>query len=425
MENTVVVKAGFELDRRGLKSTDSRNIEAEAMLGGREKKEPGSSGHESSEETPSRPSRKSGSSGKVKRSSIVLPKAQFEILQERIKTEIENLKYLESTIACDGEARSADDGDENNDEDEEEETEKKEKDEKDEKDEEDEEEDLGSDIQFLPECERKEMLSKKNRDKLSTRRKGDSKLLKTKVNRILAMETERSSAEIVTIDLTDEGSPPPVDVKEKTDRGAGSGSGSEPDLNIGAKIDWGDREKPQGKEKSLVSLAIDRSKLTSETTRKITDIQNRISRSLSIGLGRKEPEGDAETNKNKNIGDSPEDAEIVELSRLRCTSERTEVVADRERRRKRRCADYPGFAFGSSIFSSDTMMKFSIIRNELHNIMNTQLKRVCTCSCCAFRSHRTGLFQKNYFQKVEPTIIAACVASLPTYVKSGRSETYQ
>lgn len=72
-----------------------------------------------------------------------------------------------------------------------------------------------------------------------------------------------------------------------------------------------------------------------------------------------------------------EDPETEELARLRCTSERTEVIAEREiRKRGRRCADYPGLAFGSSIFSSDTLMKFSIIRNELHNIMNTQLKRV-------------------------------------------------
>ncbi|RZC41626.1 hypothetical protein BDFB_007710 [Asbolus verrucosus] len=75
-----------------------------------------------------------------------------------------------------------------------------------------------------------------------------------------------------------------------------------------------------------------------------------------------------------------EDPELEELSRLRCTSERAEVVAEREtRRRGRRCADYPGLAFASSIFSSDTLMKFSIIRNELHNIMNTQLKRVGFC----------------------------------------------
>ncbi|XP_017770631.1 PREDICTED: tropomyosin isoform X2 [Nicrophorus vespilloides] len=70
-----------------------------------------------------------------------------------------------------------------------------------------------------------------------------------------------------------------------------------------------------------------------------------------------------------------EDPETEELSRLRCTSERTEVVAERETRRRRRCADYPGLAFGSSIFSSDTLMKFSIIKNEIQNIMNTQLKR--------------------------------------------------
>lgn len=72
-----------------------------------------------------------------------------------------------------------------------------------------------------------------------------------------------------------------------------------------------------------------------------------------------------------------DDPETLELARLRCPSERTEVIAEREtRRRQRRCADYPGLAFGSSMFSSDSMMKFSIIKNELHNIMNTQLKRV-------------------------------------------------
>ncbi|XP_066603146.1 uncharacterized protein Tm1 isoform X4 [Prorops nasuta] len=70
-----------------------------------------------------------------------------------------------------------------------------------------------------------------------------------------------------------------------------------------------------------------------------------------------------------------EDPEIAELAKLRCPSERTEVRAEREARRRKRCADYPGLAFGSSIFSSDTMMKFSVIRNELQNIMGNQLKR--------------------------------------------------
>jgi hypothetical protein len=44
--------------------------------------------------------------------------------------------------------------------------------------------------------------------------------------------------------------------------------------------------------------------------------------------------------------------------------------------RTNRCADYPGLAFGSAMFGSDTMMKFNIIKNELHNIMRSQLKRV-------------------------------------------------
>ncbi|XP_058447240.1 uncharacterized protein LOC131427772 isoform X12 [Malaya genurostris] len=69
------------------------------------------------------------------------------------------------------------------------------------------------------------------------------------------------------------------------------------------------------------------------------------------------------------------DPDAAEWAKLRCTSERTEVIAEREHRRQKRCADYPGLAFGRSIFSSDTMMKFNIIRNELHNIMKTQLKR--------------------------------------------------
>lgn len=73
------------------------------------------------------------------------------------------------------------------------------------------------------------------------------------------------------------------------------------------------------------------------------------------------------------------DAETEELSKLRCQSVRTEVLAEKFRR-KNRCADYPGFGFASSVFSSDTMMKFNIIKNELHNIMNNQLKRVSRLS---------------------------------------------
>ncbi|XP_048514883.1 protein CASP isoform X3 [Athalia rosae] len=70
-----------------------------------------------------------------------------------------------------------------------------------------------------------------------------------------------------------------------------------------------------------------------------------------------------------------EDPELAELAKMRCPSERTEVQAEKEARRRKRCADYPGLAFGCSIFSSDTMMKFSLIKNELQNIMGNQLKR--------------------------------------------------
>ncbi|XP_066993246.1 tropomyosin isoform X5 [Anabrus simplex] len=85
---------------------------------------------------------------------------------------------------------------------------------------------------------------------------------------------------------------------------------------------------------------------------------------------RSEADGSSHSDEEEN-----QDPEIEELARLRCSSERTEVIAERETRRRRRCADYPGFAFGSSIFGSDTLMKFNIIRNELQNIKNSQLKR--------------------------------------------------
>ena len=80
-----------------------------------------------------------------------------------------------------------------------------------------------------------------------------------------------------------------------------------------------------------------------------------------------------------------EDAETTEFwSKLRCGSLRTEEVAEREKQRQermknrqsRQSSGYPGLAFGSAMFGSDTTMKFNIIKNELHNIMRSQLKRV-------------------------------------------------
>lgn len=64
---------------------------------------------------------------------------------------------------------------------------------------------------------------------------------------------------------------------------------------------------------------------------------------------------------------------------LTCSSEPTELVNERE---KRRTVGYPGLAFGSSIFSSNTMMRFRLISNELHNIQNVALKRVMKRTSC-------------------------------------------
>uniref|UniRef100_A0A6P7GPB7 Uncharacterized protein LOC114340501 n=1 Tax=Diabrotica virgifera virgifera TaxID=50390 RepID=A0A6P7GPB7_DIAVI len=110
----------------------------------------------------------------------------------------------------------------------------------------------------------------------------------------------------------------------------------------------------------------------SRSSKNETQSETKEKQDMSL-VQRPEAEGSSQSDIENEQG--PVDPEIEELSKLRCTSEMTEVVAEREKRR-RRCADYPGLAFASSIFSSDTLMKFSIIKNELHNIMNTQLKRV-------------------------------------------------
>jgi len=130
---------------------------------------------------------------------------------------------------------------------------------------------------------------------------------------------------------------------------------------------------------------------TNRTKRKTSRLsENRTSagpgaqRTLSVAVdsdvtnisARPAAEGSSYSDQEENIDADPE---TEELAKLRCPSERTEVIAERETRRmQRRCADYPGFAFGSSIFGSDTIMKFNIIRNELQNIKNSQLKRVST-----------------------------------------------
>lgn len=61
-------------------------------------------------------------------------------------------------------------------------------------------------------------------------------------------------------------------------------------------------------------------------------------------------------------------------SKLRCTSVLSEVVAENERRRNKK-KDDTEIIFAEAVFRSDTLMKFNIIKNELHNIQKSQLRR--------------------------------------------------
>ncbi|KRG01416.1 uncharacterized protein Dmoj_GI22927, isoform D [Drosophila mojavensis] len=134
------------------------------------------------------------------------------------------------------------------------------------------------------------------------------------------------------------------------------------------KRDKGDKEKSDRKKKSSSSTGgkRERSKRQGGSGGIMDVSSDSIATDLSAGA----------IDEGIVLNPEDEDSQAQEWAKLRCTSEAAEIVAEREaRRNKGRCADYPGLAFGRSIFSSDTMMKFNIIRNELHNIMNTQLKR--------------------------------------------------
>ncbi|XP_076279632.1 tropomyosin 1 isoform X3 [Lasioglossum baleicum] len=122
--------------------------------------------------------------------------------------------------------------------------------------------------------------------------------------------------------------------------------------SLEAYLEASSRARPHGKDTSDDELRERRSKETSP-----------------------EPEHAVARARGDGNSDDDEDPELVELAKLRCPSERAEVQAEKEARRRKRCADYPGLAFGSSIFSSETMIKFRLIKNELQNTMGNQLKR--------------------------------------------------
>lgn len=202
----------------------------------------------------------------------------------------------------------------------------------------------------------------------------------------------RSKNANVTIDLTNEQQSDEKNVISRdsddwTERATGSDkigalNSSDIDMELISKDELNDSI-------SSGSSSGSKSKSKSKRAKKSTDVDNgakkekRSKRTKNLPPTEERPplegaDADQWTENDGSTVDAENDPEAAEWSKLRCTSERTEVVAEREyRRQNRRCADYPGLAFGRSIFSSDTMMKLNIIRNELHNIMKTQLKRVC------------------------------------------------
>jgi len=311
---------------------------------------------------------------------IVLPTPHYLILQERIRQEITNLKYSDIATSVD----------------------------------EEDEDELGSDIQFLPPQKREILVQEASKKRLAAIETESHHANNSSKNS--QPERKGSQTEIITIDLTKDSTPPPdsaIDTpnssincdksSEATERTldfriGGSQNVSAPPLAVSYEddypsldldphpIQWDDgldlKSRPfihknparnpiiasdlESRSSLLddVVIRVDRGKLRTETQQVLTAIRSRLGGVLS--LEGSEPAAES----------SPVD-EDEELATLRCRSERTEVASERESRRRQRCNDYPGLAFGSSIFSSDTMMKFNIIKNELHNIIKTQLKRVC------------------------------------------------
>nr|UEK51500.1 tropomyosin-like protein 6 [Parasacculina yatsui] len=77
-----------------------------------------------------------------------------------------------------------------------------------------------------------------------------------------------------------------------------------------------------------------------------------------------------------NVNEAENEGEPDGLSKLRCSGESSEIVAQRLKQRKCRSSTYPGLAFATSVFSSGTLMKFSVIKNEVHNIMCVHLRKL-------------------------------------------------
>ena len=79
--------------------------------------------------------------------------------------------------------------------------------------------------------------------------------------------------------------------------------------------------------------------------------------------------------KRESIGDSSEDL----LSKLRCSSLPEEDIQSRQNRRDSSRGDnkYPGLAFGAPGIVSNTIFKFNLISNEIADIKQNHLRKVC------------------------------------------------
>lgn len=89
-------------------------------------------------------------------------------------------------------------------------------------------------------------------------------------------------------------------------------------------------------------------------------------------------DNEIENNGRESSNDNNNNDDDDDISYLRCSSLQTEDIQRRRQRQNQRqsSAGYPGLAFGSPMYSN-TLFKFSIIANEIKDLKQNQLKKVC------------------------------------------------
>lgn len=92
-----------------------------------------------------------------------------------------------------------------------------------------------------------------------------------------------------------------------------------------------------------------------------------------------------------------------DLSSLRCSSLQIEEVQIRRNRNRQPSAGYPGLAFGSPMYSN-TLFKFSLIANEIKDLKQNQLKKVCA----NWRSSSVGVDLQGAIARVSTSKRSLC-----------------